>query len=135
MDITVRNAVQAVDVAFLYLLQQDVSNIPETGARWQERRLYSTDLEDYAVTSKLLTFESWMVEVYQGVAPLSRTVYRLTAYNSKTRCYWQGSVRADGSISGSSSPKQLSEKEGQEIAAGISRKLEIPAPRPGTYGH
>jgi hypothetical protein len=135
MEIKVRNAAQALDLIFSYLRQQNVSNIPETGRVWQERKLYSPGIEDYAVTSKLCAAGAWLIEIYQGVAPISRTVYKVTIFNSEIRCYWQGSVQADGTLTSISPVKQLSEKEALEIAAGISRKLEIPAPRPGTYGH
>jgi len=135
MEIKVKNALQALTVLFSYLCEQDVPGVPEAGVNWQERRLYSRDIEDYIVTSKLFISNSWMVEVYQGVAPLSKTVYRITVFNTESHWYWQGSVQADGTLTGINPPKQLSEKESREITAGISRKLEIPAPRPGSYGH
>jgi len=135
MEIKVRNALQAISVVFSYLREQDIPGSPESGVNWQERRLYSRDIEDYIVTSKLFISDSWMVEVFQGVAPLSKTVYRITVFNTESHWYWQGSVQADGTLTGINPPKQLSEKESREITAGISRKLEIPAPRPGSYGH
>jgi hypothetical protein len=55
MEIKVRNALQAIDSALAYLRQQAVQDIPDTGTKWQERALYSSGLEDYAITSKLFT--------------------------------------------------------------------------------
>jgi hypothetical protein len=135
MDIKVRNALQALEAALSYLRRQDVPDIPNAGVSWRERRLYSPGIEDYAVTSKLFISGAWMIEVYQEVAPLSRTVYHITVYNSEFRWYWQGSVQADGTVTSLIPPKQLSEKEALETAAGISLKLEVPAPKPGGYGH
>jgi hypothetical protein len=135
MEIKVKNAAQAFSFVLTYLRRQEVPNIPDDGSQWQERRLYSPGIEDYAVTSKLFTVGGWTVEIYQGVAPLSKTLYRATVFNSENHWYWQGNVQADGAINSLSPLKQLSEKEALEIAAGLSRKLEIPAPRPGGYGH
>jgi len=135
MDIKVRNALQALEAALSYLRRQDVPDIPNAGVSWRERRLYSPGIEDYAVTSKLFTSDAWLIEVYQEVAPLSRTVYRITVFNSELHWYWQGSIQADGTVTSLIPPKQLSEKEALETAAGISLKLEVPAPKPGGYGH
>jgi hypothetical protein len=135
MEIKVKNAAQALSFVLTYLRRQEVPNIPDDGSQWQERRLYSTGIEDYAVTSKLFTGGGWMVEIYQGVAPLSKTLYTVMIFNSEHHLYWRGNVQADGVINVINPLKQLSEKEALEIAAGISRKLEIPAPRPGGYGH
>jgi hypothetical protein len=135
MDIKVKNALQARDAVLSYLRRQDVPDIPDAGVSWHERRLYSPGIEDYAVTSKLFTSGVWMIEVYQEVAPLSRTVYHITVFNPELHWYWQGNIQADGTLTSLIPPKQLSEKEALDIAAGISRKLEIPAPKPGGYGH
>jgi len=76
-----------------------------------------------------------MIEVYQGVAPLSRTVYQVTVFNSGDRYYWKGSIKADGSITETNTLTQLSEEENSKIAGEFARKARIPPRLPGSYGH
>ena len=76
-----------------------------------------------------------MIEVYQGVAPLSRTIYRLTVFNSGLKYYWNGNIKADGSIIENNTLKQLSEVENQKVANEFARKARIPPRMPGGYGH
>ena len=60
-------------------------SLPAAGNNWQEKTLYATGVEDYAVTSKLFMFGDWMVEVYQGIAPVSSTVYQITVFNPELK--------------------------------------------------
>ena len=131
----VRNAAQAIDTALSYLRKQQVPAVPAENTKWQEKTIYSTEPEDYGITSKLLTSDDWLIEVFQGVAPLSNTVYRITLFSTRLNYYWQGSVRADGSITEAKAFRLLPEEESRRIAAEFSRKSEMPPPRPGGYGH
>ncbi len=135
MEIKVRNAAQAIDVALAYLRKQNIPDVPDAGLNWQERTLYSAGIEDYAITSKLFTAGDWAVEVYQGVAPVSSTVYQLAVFNTRLRRYWKGNVQADGKLTEVNPPKTLSEEESRKVSEEISRKTKIPPPRPGGYGH
>ena len=80
-EVKVRNASQAVEAALAYLREQAGQSIPAAGSKWQEKTLYATGVEDYAITSKLFISGDWMVEVYQGIAPVSSTIYQITVFN------------------------------------------------------
>jgi len=134
-SVKVRNAAQAINEVLLHLRKQQVPEVPDTDIKWQEKTIYSTEPMDYAITSKLFTSDDWLIEVYQGVAPVSRTVYQITVFNSRLRCYWQGSVRADGGISEENTYRLLSEEENQKLAEEFLKKSRVPRPRPGGYGH
>ena len=134
-SVKVRNAVQAVDAALAYLRKQQAPKAPDTNTKWQEKTLYSTERQDYAVTSKLFTSDDWLIEVYQGVAPLSSTVYQITVFNTKLHCYWKGNVKAGGSITEENTFRALSEDESKKISEEFSRKSQVPPPRLGGYGH
>jgi hypothetical protein len=133
--VKVRNAAQAIEAVLSYLRKQQVTEFPNKDIKWQEKTIYSTESMDYAITSKLYTSDDWLIEVFQGVAPVSRTVYQITVFNSRLRCYWQGSVTANGGISGDNAYRLLSEEESQKLAEDFLRKSQVPPPRPGGYGH
>jgi len=135
MDIKVRNASQARDVAFSYLRTQTDQNVPDRGLKWQERPLYSSGPEDLAITSKLFTADDWVAEAYQGVAPISATVFQVTIFNSRLRWYWKGNIKADGSLIEVSPLKSLSEDESLKMTEELSRRIDIPPTGPGGYGH
>ena len=134
-SIKVRNASQAVDTALSYLRQRESKNTPDAGIKWQEKTIYSTGIQDYAVTSKLFTAGDWAVDVSQGVAPLSITVYQVTLFSAGLCRFWQGSVRADGDVSEVSAFRLLSREESHKMAEELSRKIQVPPPKPGGYGH
>ena len=134
-SVKVRNAAQAIEAVLSYLRKQQVTEFPNKDIKWQEKTIYSTESMDYAITSKLYTSDDWLIEVFQGVAPVSRTVYQITVSNSRLRCYWQGSVRADGGILEENAYRLLSEEESQKMAEEFLNKSQIPPPRPGGYGH
>jgi len=133
--VKVRNAAQAIDTALSYLRKQQVAALPDENTKWQEKTIYSTEPQDYGITSKLFTTDDWLVEVFQGVAPLSNTVYRITLFSVRSNYYWKGSVRADGDVTEASAFRLLPEEESQKITEEFSRKSEVPPPRPGGYGH
>jgi hypothetical protein len=133
--IKVRNATQAMNSALSYLRQQRADNVPDEDIGWQERTLYATGVEDYAITSRLFTSDDWLIEVFQGVAPLSRTVYRVTVFSPKYRWYWQGSIKPDGSVTEAIALKLLPEEECHQISEEFVRKCQVPRPRAGGYGH
>jgi len=124
-----------MDTAFSYLRKQGMPETPEKDTEWQQQTIYSAEPQDYAITSRLFTAYEWSVEVYQGVAPLSRTVYHVTVFSDSKKLYWKGSIGVDGSVTEGGAFKRLSEEESQKIAAELSRKRQIPPPRPGGYGH
>jgi hypothetical protein len=130
-----RNDVQALQAVLVYLSRQNAAEIPGVNIRWQDKILYSEDIADYALTSKLFTSGDWSVGISQGVAPISKTVYRVTAFNSRSRFYWKGSVSADGEVVEENAFRLLSESESLKIAEDLARKIQIPPPRPGGYGH
>ena len=134
-SVKVRNAAQAVNATLSYLRKQQVPKAPDINTKWQQKTLYSIERQDYAITSKLFTSGDWLIEVYQGVAPLSRTVYQITVFSAKLRWYWKGSAKADGSVTEVSALRLLSEEESQKIAAEFLRKSQVSPPRPGGYGH
>ena len=90
---------------------------------------------DYAVSSKLLSAGDWTIEVFQGVAPLAKTVYQITVFNARLHWYWEGSVGADGSLTEVSPFRLLSEEESNRKAEELSKKIRMPPPKPGSYGH
>jgi hypothetical protein len=135
MEIAVRNAAQAVQAALAFLRRKDAVNAPAADAVWQEKTLYSPESQDMAVTSRLFICGDWTIEVSQGVAPLSRTVYQVTVFNSKLRRYWKGSVRADGEVTGDETFKAISEDESRHLADEFLAKTRVLPPRPGGYGH
>ena len=124
-----------MDTAFSYLSKRGMLEAPGKDTEWQQQTIYSAEPQDYAITSKLFTANEWSVEVYQGVAPLGSTVYHVTVFNEKLKLYWKGSIRADGSVAEEAAFRRLSEEESQKIAEELSRKRQIPPPRPGGYGH
>jgi len=134
-SLRVRNTSQAVNEVLFHLRRNGIWNIPDADAKWQEKTLYSTGIQDYAITGRLFISDEWLIEVYQAVAPLSRTIYQTAVFNAKLRRYWKGSVMADGSITETEAFKLLSEGESQTIAEELNRKIQIPAPKPGGYGH
>lgn len=133
--IKVRNAAQAVNAVIEYLRRKKIQNTPDEDIKWQEQTLYSPGPQDFVVTSKLFKSDNWAIEVLQGVAPLSRTVYQVTVFNAEFHFYWQGSVKADGSVTELIAHKILSEEENAKIAEDLLKKSRVPAPKAGGYGH
>ena len=133
--VKIRNATQAVDAVLSYLRGQKPLVIPDAEAQWQEKTIYSGEPQDYAITGKLFTSDKWLIEVLQGVAPLSRTVYWISVFNPDSRYYWKGRIRADGVVQEDVALGELPEPEAQMIADEFLLKSKIPPPRPGGYGH
>jgi hypothetical protein len=131
----VRNAAQAVRAALDHFQVKSLPHGPSPGTAWQEKTLYAEGNMDYAVTGRLFSSSDWKIEVTQDVAPLSRTVYLVTVFNTLSGWYWQGSIKADGSISEIRYWQLLPETESRIIEAELTRKSRIPPPRPGGYGH
>lgn len=131
----VRNATQAVNESFSHLRRKKAQDNPDVNIKWQEKTLYSTEIQDYAITGRLFISDDWLIEVYQGVAPLSSTVYHVTVFSPKLHRYWKGSVRADGIVTEESAFRLLSEEESQKIGEEFTKKTQVPAPKPGGYGH
>lgn len=135
MEITVRNAAQAVDVALAYLSHKAVPGAPDVGIKWQEKTLYSPEPQDLAITGKLFTSNGWVVEVSQNVAPLSRTVYEITMFYADLNWYWQGKVKSDGTLSEDAGFRRLSTGESEQLSAEFQKKARVPPHPPGGYGH
>jgi hypothetical protein len=131
----IRNAPQAIEAALAYLQEQTGQSLPVAGSRWQEKTLYTAGVEDLAITSKLLLSGDWTIEVYQGAAPISLTVYQVTVFNPVWGFYWKGSIKADGSIRDDAPLRTLSAEESQEATDELARKIHVPPPRLGGYGH
>jgi len=134
-EVKIRNASQAVEAVLAYLREQVGQSLPAAGSKWQEKTLYATGVEDYAITSKLFLSGGWQIEVFQGIAPVSRTVYQITAFNPELRSYWKGSIQADGSIREGSPLTTLSEEGSRKLADELAKKINAPPPKPGGYGH
>ena len=135
MELKVTKAAQAVDIAIKYLQRQAPQKAPGTGLSWEERTLYAAGPQDSIVSSKLFTAEDWNLEISQNFAPLSRTVYQLSLFNGKKRLFWKGRVKADGNLEEETPLKTLSVKENQALSAELLKKMQIPGPRFGGYGH
>jgi hypothetical protein len=135
MELKVKNAAQAADVVISYLQKNQSQNAPQPGLNWQEKTLYSVDAADYAITSKLLSAADWAIEIYQGVAPLINTVYQITIFNTRSHWFWEGSVKADASLTEVSQFRALSDQESLRRMDELNRKNQVPPPRQGTYGH
>ena len=133
--VKIRNTTQAVDAVLSCLREQKAPKIPDAETQWQEKTVYSGEPQDYAITGKLFTSDEWLIEVLQGVAPLSRTVYRISIFHPDSRYYWKGSIRADGVVQEEVAFKELPEPEARKIVDEFLLKRKIPPPRPGGYGH
>jgi hypothetical protein len=131
----VRNAAQALNTALGYLAGQKAPGIPDADSEWQEKTLYEAGIADYAVTGKLYTSGDWSIEINQGVAPLSKTVFRVTVFDPRTRFYWKGSVKAGGEVMEECPFRLLSGEESRKTEDGLTRKVRVPPPAPGGYGH
>jgi hypothetical protein len=135
MELKVTKAVQAVDIIVNHLRARTPKDAPEAGQSWQEKTLYAAGPQDSIVSSKLFTAADWNLEISQNFAPLARTVYQATMFNEKARLFWRGSVKADGSLAEEAPLKKLSAKESQEKSAELVKKMQVPGPRYGGYGH
>ena len=56
-------------------------------------------------------------------------------FNPELKCYWKGSIKADGSVFESSIMTRLSEDESQKLVEELAKKISAPPPKPGGYGH
>jgi hypothetical protein len=83
--VKIRNVAQAVDAVLSCLRTQKAPTITGADTKWQEKTIYSGEPQDYAITGKLFTSDEWIIEVLQGVAPLSRTVYLISVFNPNSR--------------------------------------------------
>ena len=134
-EVKVRNMFQAVEIALAFLRERSDKSIPAVGNKWREKTLYATGVEDYAITSKLFTDGDWMIEVYQGTAPISKTIYQITVFNALLGCYWKGDIKADGSIQEVSPMTTLSKKKAHKLTEELVKRINMPPPKPGGYGH
>ena len=135
MDISVRNAAQAVKEVLSYMRDRKIENAPAADTKWHERTIYSPGIQDMAVTSRLFSANDWTIEVSQSVAPLSRTVYQVIVFNAKLQSYWKGSVRADSGMVEVNAFGSLSAEESRQAEEEFIAKGMIPPPKPGGYGH
>jgi hypothetical protein len=135
MELKVKNTAQAVEIVLTYLQSRESQAAPAPGLKWQEKTIYSTGPQDYIISSKLFSSDNWLIEVYQGVAPLINTVYQITLFNTQSHHFWEGSVRADGSLTEVSPFKLLSAQESSRKSEEFSSKTQVAPPKPGGYGH
>ena len=135
MELKVTNAAQTVDIIVKYLRARSPKEAPEAGLSWQEKTLYAAGPQDFLVSSKLFTAADWNLEISQNFAPLARTVYQASLFNGKARLFWKGNVKADGSLAEETQLKNLSTKESQEKSAELVKKMQVPGPKFGGYGH
>jgi hypothetical protein len=134
-EVKVRNASQAIEAALTYLRERGGHSIPATGDGWQGKTLYATGVADYAITSKLFTSGDWRIEVSQGIVPISKTIYQVTVFNPVLGSYWKGNIKADGSIDEASPMITLSEEKTGTLAEELARRINVPPPKLGGYGH
>ena len=135
MELKIKNTAQTVEIVVSHLQTRGPQKAPQAGLQWQERTIYSAGPLDCAVSSKLFSADDWTLEVYQGVAPLINTVYQIALFNTKSRLFWKGSVKADGSLNEETPLKLLSEEEGRRKSEELNKRSQVPAPKPGGYGH
>jgi hypothetical protein len=134
-EIKVRNASQAVEAALAYLREVGGQSIPTAGDKWEEKTLYAAGVQDYAITSKLFTSGDWRIEVYQGIAPISKTIYQVTVFNPVLGLYWKGNIKADGTNQEASPLTKLSEEKTRRLAEELLKRMNVPPPKQGGYGH
>ncbi len=132
--VKINNAADAMTASIVYLHSRDARNIPGKEVQWEERTIFSGGPGDLVTTSKRFTSGSWIIEIYQGLAPLRSTVYQITVFDANEGWYWKGNIKADGSISEEAPFKQLSLEEKQKMADELAKKSKNVAPT-GGYGH
>jgi hypothetical protein len=130
----IKNSAEAMAASIVYLRGQNPSSLPGSDIQWQEKTVFSGGPQDMVTTSKQFTSGNWIVEIYQGLAPLRNTVYQVTVFGSTEGWYWKGSIKADGGIKEEVALKQLSGEEKKKIAEELLGKNRNPAPI-GGYGH
>jgi hypothetical protein len=134
-EVKVRNASQAAGAALAYLKERGGQTTPAAGDKWQEKTLYATGVEDYAITSKLFTSGDWKIEVYQGIAPIAKTIYQVTVFNPVLGRYWKGDVKADGGIQEVGPMTTLSEERTRKLTEELAKRVNVPPRKQGGYGH
>ena len=129
----IKNAREAMLASFLYLSEHYSEFGRDTAANIQERTIYSEGPVDLVTTSKQFQTDGWSVEVSQSFAPLSKIVYQVTVFNPKLGWYWEGFIKADGSVTEENKFRRLSEEGRAKTAEEFLRKSKIPPPQ-GGYG-
>ena len=114
-----------------FLRERSDQSIPAVGNQWQEKTLYATRCGRLCYHEQTFHRGDWMIEVYQGTAPISKTIYQITVFNALLGCYWKGNIKADGSIQEVSPMTTLSKEKTLKLAEGLSKRINVPPPKPG----
>ena len=132
-SLEIKNAREAMLASFHYLNEHYPEFSRDSVAKVQERTIYSEGPVDLVTTGKQFETDGWSIEISQSFAPLKNIIYQVTVFNPDLGWYWEGSIKANGSVTEKSEFKQLSEEERDKAADVFFRKSKIPAPR-GGYG-
>jgi hypothetical protein len=130
----IRNASEAMEVSLAYLREHNRQIAPSANIQWREKTVYSEGPVDLVTTSLQFTSDAWIVEISQGLAPLRNIEYRVAVFSPTLGWYWEGRVRADGSVKEENALRQLSGDEKKQKTEEFWRRSRIPPPV-GGYGH
>jgi hypothetical protein len=112
--ILVSNADEARDVGLSYLGDKYSDNVPAEDLEWKE---YITTAEGFvgAETKEFISGE-WIVTITSPVVLPENSVYNIVVLNIKSGWHWEGSVKADGTVTEIDALKQLTKEKSQNIA-------------------
>ncbi len=113
-DLEVGDAVEAQDTVLTYLRENYAQDAPGEDIEWQEEDV--TPPGWVGGVFKEFTSDDWTVKVSYAVLPPKNTVYQVTVFSTKLGWYWEGSVKANGSLKEVSAFRQMSEEESQRTA-------------------
>lgn len=118
-ELKVKDAAGAWNTALDYLRKHQGQNTPSSDIQWQEQDITPPGLIG-GVTREFASSE-WTGKVFYAVLPPERTVYRVTLSSIKLGWHWEGSVKADGTVTEISAFKQMSEEENRKVAEDFVR--------------
>jgi hypothetical protein len=113
-SVEVRNADEARDVGLSYLGDKYSDNVPAEDLEWKE---YITTAEGFvgAETKEFISGE-WIVTITSPVVLPENSVHNIVVLNIKSGWHWEGSVKADGTVTEIDALKQLTKEKSQNIA-------------------
>lgn len=110
----VTDGIDARDAAVDYLNQQFDSNVPAEDISWQEEDVTPANI--VGSVSKSFTSGGWTALVSYPVVRPDLTVYQVALSNRDSGWRWEGTVKADGSVTETSPLQQITEEQSRQIA-------------------
>jgi predicted secreted protein len=110
----ITDGASARDAALDYLNGQYNSNVPGKDISWQEEDKTPPDI--LGSVTKSYASGDWTILVSYPVVKPDLTVYKVILRNSASGWHWEGSVKADGTVTETSPLKQITEEESRQIA-------------------